>query len=631
MELLDRNKERSDGDVPVATRPTSSGRPCACNYRNLSPIEKGGVGFGILVLIAVIVVLIISALEEEEPDVNDYWGPCDDNFAELYNWRWWYYKWYMIDEFKLNLTNPSYEYKYQLCFYHLTEDIGYVHNNDDELVFSAQNFTHCQDYCRKNVFGFTDKNIGTDSAENDWYNFSVVPDDEYWDTIWKEHYVYFNEEDYQCYCQGYFNATGVVNSNQVWWWSGDEIYKLWRIWEYKVSYVDGIGGGSSNGTTPAPRKVIDSVTIKGDAGDYCDIDAGDQWINYTDLDSLNISYWVYETYACAEGGRPYVVDGTDIKANSKSYQQCSVVDGSAVKKDSSSQKLKKQWWSLESGSTNSVEKSGLTLDENERSFVVDSWYNQGLREHASIASFSMNGIRLLSIGAPAYLLEMNYKASLDEIEHTKICLTMSYYYNETTDAGSGSGNNGSGSFLMPSSLDEHSIEIKSDNFENWNNIAIETARHGCIDETISVLLSYYKGMIFNDDSKTEFDFKSLLNQIAVDESRHASFAWNTLKWMQIYKSDKLNVFDEKWWQLELENRIIKLQQGGNEMNNVDEANQFGKFGILSSMEEKKVFLIGLKQLIPKLLKECLLNGETIENLECPAGIIHAFMDNDIYV
>ena len=46
------------------------------------------------------------------------------------------------------------------------------------------------------------------------------------------------------------------------------------------------------------------------------------------------------------------------------------------------------------------------------------------------------------------------------------------------------------SFSMPSSLDEHSIVIESDNFENWNDIAIETAKHGCIDETISVLLSY---------------------------------------------------------------------------------------------------------------------------------------------
>ena len=206
---------------------------------------------------------------------------------------------------------------------------------------------------------------------------------------------------------------------------------------------------------------------------------------------------------------------------------------------------------------------------------------------------------------------MNYQASLDEIEHTRICLTMSHCYNGSNKF-----------FKIPSSLDQHSIEIKNDNFENWNEIAIDTAKHGCIDETISVLLSYYKSMLFSSDVgdmyNCEYDFKSLLNQIAIDESKHASFAWNTLKWMQICKSNQLDVFKQHWWQQELKTRIdrVNISNDGTwleSITNVDE--RLASFGILSSNQEKNVFLVGLKQMIPQLLNTCLLNQQNVENEE----------------
>ena len=48
------------------------------------------------------------------------------------------------------------------------------------------------------------------------------------------------------------------------------------------------------------------------------------------------------------------------------------------------------------------------------------WMKQGEAEHASVASFAKNTLQLLSIAAPAKLLVASQKASIDEIDHTKI-------------------------------------------------------------------------------------------------------------------------------------------------------------------------------------------------------------------
>ena len=129
----------------------------------------------------------------------------------------------------------------------------------------------------------------------------------------------------------------------------------------------------------------------------------------------------------------------------------------------------------------------LEVKENERLLrAVDKWYSQGLMEHASVASFAQNGIKLQSIGAPSYLLKSNYEAALDEINHAKICFTIADYYKALMN-GNGDNNNTDNTVMMPSSLNSHSIDIMDDNRDTWNNIALDTAKYGCIDETISAI------------------------------------------------------------------------------------------------------------------------------------------------
>ena len=103
----------------------------------------------------------------------------------------------------------------------------------------------------------------------------------------------------------------------------------------------------------------------------------------------------------------------------------------------------------------------MPLRKDELFYISDEWYKQGLKEHASIASFSANGLKLLSIGSPSYLLIDNYKASLDEINHAKICFTLSKHYKDMAIAigNENDENNDNNSIRMPSSFDAHSVDI----------------------------------------------------------------------------------------------------------------------------------------------------------------------------
>ena len=49
------------------------------------------------------------------------------------------------------------------------------------------------------------------------------------------------------------------------------------------------------------------------------------------------------------------------------------------------------------------------------------WLQQAEAEHASIASFARHTLQLMSIGASSELISRSQQASIDEIEHAKMC------------------------------------------------------------------------------------------------------------------------------------------------------------------------------------------------------------------
>eukprot|EP01084_Bolivina_argentea_P309124 534659_1 len=166
--------------------------------------------------------------------------------------------------------------------------------------------------------------------------------------------------------------------------------------------------------------------------------------------------------------------------------------------------------------------------------IINSWMQKAFSEHASIGSFAKFALDLMSLGAPLWFLETANKAALDEIEHTKISFDIlnMYLRNNMFD----------NVCIMYKEFPSHVIDVNGD----WNRISMDTAIGGCIGETLSAFT--YLNDDVNDNMLNEY-----LNKIVMDEIRHASFAWVSVKWIIDHKND-VNVADVEWWDRELVKR-----------------------------------------------------------------------------
>ncbi len=103
-----------------------------------------------------------------------------------------------------------------------------------------------------------------------------------------------------------------------------------------------------------------------------------------------------------------------------------------------------------------------------RAELAGRWLDAALAEHASIASFARNTIELLSVGAPPQLVAAAQQASLDEIQHARLCFAVaSMFGGETFAAGA----------LTPAAPRELDLA----------GVAITTFEEGCVCETVAAL------------------------------------------------------------------------------------------------------------------------------------------------
>eukprot|EP01083_Nonionella_stella_P036931 100728_1 len=167
--------------------------------------------------------------------------------------------------------------------------------------------------------------------------------------------------------------------------------------------------------------------------------------------------------------------------------------------------------------------------------IMNEWIEQGLAEHASIASFSRFSLELMSIGAPLWMIQLSNKAGLEEIKHTQISFDIANWYLH--------GMYQDRTCVTPNVFPQHSVNINAD----WNRIASDTAIGGCLGETTAALTmrtQMYGNMI--DD---------YIDEIAMEEVRHAALAWVAVKWMIDHVSDDvhMDVGSRYWWQYQIEN------------------------------------------------------------------------------
>lgn len=148
---------------------------------------------------------------------------------------------------------------------------------------------------------------------------------------------------------------------------------------------------------------------------------------------------------------------------------------------------------------------GLTDDA--RGLLARSWLDDGLREHASIASFSRAALELLAVGAPPDLVDGCLRAGQDEVDHARRCFALASAY--------------AGRSLGPAALPPLGPRTR-----DFAELAVETFLEGCVGETIAALVAERSLRGATDEA-----VRSTLRVIVEDESRHAALAWRTVAWV----------------------------------------------------------------------------------------------------
>ena len=206
-------------------------------------------------------------------------------------------------------------------------------------------------------------------------------------------------------------------------------------------------------------------------------------------------------------GRPFTVDGNKRSAMSLTcdFDNCS---------DSKS-------WT-----------SGIIPSMLENSTIANTigleWLHQAEAEHASIASFARHTLQLMSIGASSELILRSQQASIDEIEHAKMCYGFASRF--------------MGVEIYPGPLDM----IGSLDKLNIEDIVESVIQDGCIQETISAIEGQFRAKYARDEV-----VKISLTKLAADETKHAQLAWDTIKWI-VEKYPEHEEFVSKTFEKELE-------------------------------------------------------------------------------
>jgi hypothetical protein len=147
------------------------------------------------------------------------------------------------------------------------------------------------------------------------------------------------------------------------------------------------------------------------------------------------------------------------------------------------------------------------LDAVTRTRLAESWLQDALEEHASIAAFARLTLQLLALGAPPELIADAQRASLDEVAHAQSCFALAARY--------GAGARGPAPLSLQDALDTASLP----------ELARLGAEEGCVGETLGAVLAREQLAAARDPFVV-----SLLRRVAADEARHAELAWRIAHW-----------------------------------------------------------------------------------------------------
>jgi hypothetical protein len=156
-----------------------------------------------------------------------------------------------------------------------------------------------------------------------------------------------------------------------------------------------------------------------------------------------------------------------------------------------------------------------------RSPIADAWFADALMEHASVASFARFTLELLSVGAPLDMVADAQRASLDELEHAKLCFQIAALHQNPNTAQVTHGDASAVSGSEVSGLNLAGLEIRTDLAE----VAVAAVTEGCAGETFAALALRQASA-----SCTDSEVQAVIKKIAEDEERHAALAFRFVAW-----------------------------------------------------------------------------------------------------
>jgi len=135
------------------------------------------------------------------------------------------------------------------------------------------------------------------------------------------------------------------------------------------------------------------------------------------------------------------------------------------------------------------------------------WLDDGLMEHASVASFERSAIELMALGAPAELIDGCYQAEADEVAHAAACFALAARHGWQRN-------------------DPAPMTTPPPRAADLARMAVDVLIEGCVGETVAALCAERALAQCCDEQAT-----TALTMIARDETAHAALAYRTLYWL----------------------------------------------------------------------------------------------------
>jgi len=148
------------------------------------------------------------------------------------------------------------------------------------------------------------------------------------------------------------------------------------------------------------------------------------------------------------------------------------------------------------------------LTSEERAAIAKEWSNNGLAEHASVASFSRFSLQLMAAAAPSELVSGAHSAAIDEVDHAKLCFGIASAIG--------------GHPVAPGAFPVKTVEIDSKLSKILESVISEV----CIEETLSAIRAAQRLNMVEHPA-----VKAALTKIAKDEAKHAALGWKTARWI----------------------------------------------------------------------------------------------------